>query len=203
MLTKTQAKIMQVFVSQITELFSMRAIERILKMNYSLVHRNVTTLIKQKKLLNLNKQNYLSLNYQEDHDVLAYIEYMRRNEFLSKARNKDLTMCIKDFVNKFKEEAFILLIFGSAVDTKNPGDIDVLLIVDDIKKTEPAERFMHNISRNYELDEKLHICAISYESAYEMLAARDKSNVINEVLNKHIIMYGAEIFYRLIKRGRK
>jgi hypothetical protein len=203
MLTKTQTRIMQVFVSQITEQFTMRSIERTLKMNYSLVHRTVKPLIKQDKLLNLNKQKFLSLNYQENHDVLAYVEYMRRNDFLSKARNKDLAMCLKDFVSKFQEEAFVMLIFGSSVNTTAPGDIDILLILDDVKKTEAAERFLHNISRNYELDGKLHIIAVSYKSAYEMLAARDQTNVMNEVLNKHIIVYGAEIFYRLINRGRK
>lgn len=203
MLTKTQAKIMQVFAAHITELFSMRSIERILKMNFSLVHRSITPLIKEKKLLNLNKQNYISLNYKENHDALIYVEYIRRNELLDKTRNIDLAMCLKDFVNKFQEESFVLIIFGSAVNARNPGDIDILLILDDNKKIEPAERFLHNISRNYELDEKLHITAISYESVYEMLSARDQVNVMNEILNKHIIVYGAEIFYRLIKKGRK
>lgn len=203
MLTKTQAKIMQVFVSQITELFSIRNIERILKMNYSLVHRAIKPLIKEKNLINTNKQNYLSLNYHENHDILAYVEYMRSNEFLSKPRNNDLFMCLKDFINKFKEEAFVLLVFGSAVNIKKPGDIDILLIVNDIKKTESAEKFLYNISRNYELEEKLHIAAISYKSVYEMLAKREEANIMNELLNKHIILYGAEIFYRLIKRGRK
>ena len=203
MLTKTQAKIMQIFAAHITELFSMRSIERILKMNFSLVHRAITPLIKEKKLLNLNKQNYISLNYRENHDTLIYVEYMRRNEILNKPRNIDLAMCLKDFINKFQEEAFVLLIFGSAVNTRNPRDIDILLILDDTNKTESAERFLHNISRNYELDETLHIVAISYESVYEMLSARDEVNVINEVFNKHIIVYGAEIFYRLIKKGRR
>ena len=186
MLTKTQIKIMQQFVSHITELFSINGIAKILKMNVSLVHRAITPLIKEKQLLNLNKQHYISLNYKENHDALIYVEYMRRNELLNKARNIDLAMCLKDFVNKFQEETFVLLIFGSSVNTRNPGDIDILLILDDNKKIEPAERFLHNISRNYELDEKLHITAITYESVYEMLSARDQVNVMNEVLNKHI-----------------
>lgn len=203
MLTKTQAKIMQVFVSQITELFSVRSIERILKMNYSLVHRAIRPLIEKRKLLRLNKQNYLSLNYRENHYTLAYIEYLRRNEFLKKAHNTDLAMCLQDFVDKFQEESFVLLIFGSAVNKNNPRDIDILLIVDDIKKTEPSELFLHNISRSYKLEEKLHIVAIPYGSVYEMLGLREQSNVMNEVLNKHIIIHGAELFYRLLKRGRK
>ena len=90
MLTKTQIKIMQIFASQITELFTIRNIGRILKMNYSLVHRAITPLVKEKKLLNINKHNLISLNYQKNHDILAYIEYTRCNEFLNKPKNKDL-----------------------------------------------------------------------------------------------------------------
>lgn len=202
MLTKTQAKIMQLFTAQITELFSMRMIERVLKMNYSLVHRAVKPLVEKHKLLQSNKQNYLSLNYKENHDVLTFIEYRRRNEFFKKQRNKDLAMCLYDFVDKFKEENFVLLIFGSAVDKNNPNDIDLLLIVDSMDKTEPAELQLHNIGRSYGI-ENLHIIAVSYESVYEMFGLREQRNVMNEILNKHIIIHGAELFYRLVKRGRK
>lgn len=202
MLTKTQAKIMQVFTAQITELFSMRSIERTLKMNYSLVHRAIKPLVEKYKLLQSNKQNHLSLNYNENHDVLAFIEYQRRNEFLKKPKNVDFAMCLHNFVDKFKEESFVLLVFGSAVDKNNPNDIDILLIVDSMEKTEPAELQLHNTGRNYGV-ENFHIVAISYESIYEMLGLRDQRNVMNEVLNKHIIIHGAELFYRLLKRGRR
>lgn len=203
LLTKTQARIMQVFVSQITETFSMRGIGRALKMNYSLVYRAIKPLVEKHKLLTVNKQNYISLNYRENHDALTYIEYMRRNEFLNTPGNNGLAMCLKDFVEKSQEETFVLLIFGSAVNTPDPGDIDILLIVDAAKKTEPSELLLHNISRNYGLEDMLHIVAISYESVYEMLGLREQRNVVNEVLNNHIIIHGAELFYRLLARARK
>ncbi|MBR9690373.1 hypothetical protein GOV08_01685 [Candidatus Woesearchaeota archaeon] len=202
MLTKNQIKIMELFTSQITELFTMRSIERLLKMQFSLVQYAIKPL-KEKKLITLNKQNLLSLNYQENHDVLSYIEYIRRNKFLSKPKNKVLAMFIKDFVKNFKEQSFVLLIFGSAVNSDKPNDIDILLIVDDIKKTDPSEKFLYNTSRNYSIGKELHITTISYESVYEMLAKREKMNVINEVLNNHLIIYGAEIFYRLLAGGRE
>ena len=97
----------------------------------------------------------------------------------------------------------IIIIFGSAVTSDKPNDIDVLLIVDDVKKTDPSEKFLYNTSRNYSIGKELHITTISYESVYEMLTKREKLNVMNEVLNKHLIIYGAEIFYRLLTRGRE
>ncbi len=202
MLTKNQIKIMEVFTSQITELFTMRSIERFLKMQFSLVQYAIKPL-KEKKLITLNKQNFLSLNYQENHEVLSYVEYIRRNKFLNKPKNKVLAMFLKDFVKNFKEESFILLIFGSAVTSDKPNDIDILLIVDDVKKTDHSEKYLYNTSRNYSINKEIHITTISYESVYEMLSKREKVNVINEVLNKHLIIYGAEIFYRLITKCRE
>lgn len=202
MLTKNQIKIMKVFVSQMTELFTMRSIERLLKMNFYLVQYAIKPL-KEKNLIRLNKQNLLSLNYQENHDVLSYVEYIRRNEFLDKPKNKALAMCLKEFVKNFKEKSFVLLIFGSVLETTKANDIDILLIVDDTKKTDSSEKFLYNTSRNYHLDKEVHIVTISYESVYEMLAKREKVNVMNEILNNHLIIHGAELLYRLISEGRE
>jgi hypothetical protein len=201
MITKNQLKIMQLFTSKLTELFSLRSIGRILNMNVSLVHYALNGL-KEKKLLILNKQNFLSLNYKKNHEVLIYVEYMRRNEFLAKPKNKDLAMFFEEFINRFKEKTFVLLIFGSAVLLDKPNDIDILLIVDNIKKTESSEKFLLNVAGDYGLEERLHVTAISYESVYEMLSKRENLNVMNELLNKHLLIYGAELFYRLLKEGR-
>ena len=202
MLTKNQIRIMELFTSQITGLFTMRGTERHLKMRFSLVQYAIKPL-KEKKLIILNRQNFLSLNYQNNHDVLSYVEYGRRNKFLSRPRNRALAMFLRDFVDNFKENSFILLVFGSAVTSDKPNDIDILLIVDDVKKTEPSEKFLYNTSRNYAISKELHINAISHEGVYEMLGKRDKINLMNEVLNNHLIIYGAELFYRLLKKGRE
>ncbi|PIO03621.1 hypothetical protein COT48_04170, partial [Candidatus Woesearchaeota archaeon CG08_land_8_20_14_0_20_47_9] len=201
-LTKTQLKIMQLITSRITESFSIRQVERELGIDYSLVYRAIKPLIHKYKLLTATEHGRLVLNFREHHNILAYVEYLRRDEFLKKPRNTDLAMCLKAFVNKFKEESFVLVIFGSAVNKNNPRDIDILLIGDNTNKTESSELSLHNTSRDYMLDGKFHIVCISYESVYEMLGKREQRNVMNEVLNKHILIHGAELFYRLLDRGR-
>jgi hypothetical protein len=35
------------------------------------------------------------------------------------------------------------------------------------------------------------------KSAYEMLAKRDKVNILNETLNKHLLLFGAENYYKI------
>ena len=59
---------------------------------------------------------------------------------------------------------------------------------------------MHNIVSNYDLPIEERV--IGTESTYEMLSRHGEKNIMNEILNKHIILYGAELFYRLIGRGR-
>jgi len=196
---KSTARVLQVFAGQITESFTLREVGRKLKMHVSLAHRAIQPLIKNKIVLQ-NKRKNLSLNYKTDHETLAFVEYLRRDELLNKGKYKDVQLFAEEVVNKIKEDNFVLLLFGSIVNSGTPRDIDVLLIVDNIEKVEFNEGFLQNIASNYNLP--FEPKAISFESVNEMLAKRDEKNVMNEILNKHIVLYGAELFYRLIQRGR-
>ena len=200
MFTKTQLRIMQVFVSQITEGFSINKIAGIIGRPYPLVYKYVLDLIK-KGFLTRDKYNHVFLNFRKNHTALSYFEYLRSDGFLSKKRNGDLQLFVEDVISNFPEEFFVFLIFGSTVAGKKPYDVDVFVVVDNIKKVEPVEMFLMNICGNYE--QKFDIVVVSPESVYEMLAKREQLNVMNEVLNKHLIFHGAETFYRLLDRGRK
>lgn len=199
MFTKTQLKIMQLFVSQIIQRFSLRGVARELKIHHALTYRACRFLIKY-KLIIPDGESYC-LNYKENHQELAYFEHLRSKEFLSKPKNKTLEMFAEDMVKKFPYGYFVLLVFGSAVIKTKHRDIDMLVIVEKTEDIEEAEKALYNIARNYTL--KLHTVVVSFESVEEMLSARDDKNIMNQTLNKHLILYGAELFYRLIKRGRK
>ncbi len=196
-LNKSTAKILQLFIGQITESFTLREVSRRINMHVSLVHKAIQPLIKN-KIIQQDKHKNLSLNYKTQHETLAFVEYLRRDNLLGK--KKDLQLFKEEVIHKIKEDSFVLLIFGSTVDSEKPRDIDVLLIVDNLKKVEFHEKFLYNICSNYDLPFEERV--ISFESVYEMLAKRDEKNVMNEILNKHIILYGAELFYRLIQKGR-
>ena len=200
MLTKTQAKIMQVFAAKITEQFSIRGIARILKKDNSLIHRNIKSLI-DKNLIALTKNKYLMLNYKQNHQELAYSEFLRSKEFIRHPLNKAFALFLEDVLTNMKDEYFIMLIFGSAVEKKNPRDIDIFFIVESNEKVNSREKALENISSHYSL--KLDINVVSVESIYEMAAKRDQKNIFNESLNKHLILFGAENFYRLIKNARQ
>jgi len=190
-------KVLQLFTGRITESFTLREVARRLKMHVSLTHRAIHPLI-DAKLIEQDKHKNLSLNYKIHHETLVFAEYLRRDILLSKF--KDIKLFVEEVLTKIKQDSFVLLMFGSAVDSNKPRDVDILLIVDSTDKVEFHEKFLHNIASNYGLPFEERV--IGFESVYEMLSKRDEKNVMNEILNKHIILYGAELFYRLIQRGR-
>ncbi len=198
-ITRSTAKVLQTFTGHITESFTLREVARRLDMHVSLAHRAMKPLL-ENKIIQHDKHKNLSLNYKIHHGTLAFAEYLRRDQLFKKAKYKDLKLFTEEVLTKIKEENFILLVFGSVVDSNKPRDIDILLIVDATEKIEFHEKFLHNIASNYTLPFEERV--ISFESVYEMLAKRDEMNVMNEILNKHVILYGAELFYRLIQRGR-
>ena len=199
MLNGVQLSIMKEFASSITEQFTIRGISRNLKQNPSLIHRYIKPLIRD-NLVTKNKHSQISLNYRENHPILAYAECLRSGEFLSRPKNKDIGLFAKDVIEKYPDEFFVFLIFGSTVTSNKPNDLDILFIADNVKNIDRAEKFMYNISRNH--PQKFDINVVSVESVYEMLGKRDQRNILNEALNRHLILYGAEAFYRLIKKGR-
>lgn len=196
-LNKSTAKLLQFFVGHITESFTLREVARRLKMHVSLTHRAIQPLINS-KIIEQDKHKHLILNYKNHHETLVFAEYLRRDNFLEK--NKDIRLFRDEVISKINEDNFVLLIFGSTVESSKPRDIDIMLIVDKTDKIEFHEKFLHNAASNYDLPFEERV--IGFESVYEMISKRDEKNVINEILNKHIILFGAELFYRLIERGR-
>lgn len=197
MFTKTQAKIMEVFVSQITERFSIKQISEIINKPYPLVHRSVKELF-DKQFLSKDKQNFISLNYKLNHSDLAYIESLRSQDFLKK--EKTIALFVKDTIDQLGNDFFVLLIFGSAVIKENPRDIDILLIVPNLVEIPDKEKLLLNLASNFSLEFDINV--ISIESVYEMLLKRENLNIMNETLNKHIIVFGAESYYELLKNAR-
>lgn len=198
-LNQSSAKVLQLLVGHLTESFTLREVARRLQMHVSLAHRAIKPL-REKNIIQQDKHHHLSVNYKNHHETLLFAEYLRRDEFLGKHKYREIKVLVEEVTEKIKEANFVLLVFGSAVESNKPRDIDLLLIVDNINKVEFHEKFLHHIASNYTLPFEERV--IGFESVYEMLAKREEKNIMNEVLNKHIILYGAELFYQLIKRGR-
>ena len=198
-IVKSSLKVLKIFTSHITESFTLRETARLTGMHVSLTHRAVQPLLKENILLH-DKHKNLYLNYRIHHETLAMAEYSRRDELFCKQKSYEIKSFSEEIYKKISEDSFILLLFGSIVNSSNPRDIDILLIVDDNSKVAFHEKFLENIASNYNSPFECRV--ISFESLHEMLTRRDEKNVGNEILNKHLIIYGAELFYRLITKGR-
>ena len=196
MITKTQVEILKLFASRITKGLSISEVSTLTKKSYALIHRNIKELVNMEFLLYSGKT--LFLNYKKNLGALIYAESIRKEEFLR--INKTIQLFEKDILQGIKEDFFILLVFGSVLYKKEKArDIDILMITDK-SKVDLTEKFMTNIASNF--NEKFDINVIPTEGAYEMLAKREQVNIVNEALNNHIILFGGENFYNILKNAR-
>ena len=200
MMTKTQLRIMKLFASKIAKKFTLQGAGRELGIHQALSYRSSRPLI-ERKLIVSDENNLYGLNYKENQQELTAIEYLRAADFMANPRNRKFRGFIEEFIRETEEEKFIFLLFGSAVDKANPRDYDVLLFFDSMKKVEIYEKVLMNFAENYTTIEA-HVNVDSIEGFREMLMKRDEKNLANEALNKHIIFYGAELFYRILGRER-
>ncbi len=197
MLTKTQIEILKIFTSKITQKFSIKQIADQLKKPYPLIHRSIQSLLEE-NFLEKDEHQLITLQYKKHHAEIGYIEAIKKNASLEE--NKTISLFAKDVLEKLKEDFFILLVFGSAIEKKNPRDIDLLLVIDDKEKINNTEKLLANISANFTLHFDIHI--ITTESMREMLQKREEPNVINETLHKHILLFGAENYYKVLADAR-
>jgi hypothetical protein len=200
MLTKTQQKIMILFVSKIAKKFSLQGAGKELQMHQALSYRASKQLIERGLIT--RDENYLySLNYKENQQELIMFEYMRTAKFLNEPKHKKFREFVKEFIERTRESCYIFLLFGSAVEKDNPRDYDIVLFFDTIEKAQKYETILINLTEDYP-DINVHINVDSIKDLGQMLTKRDEKNVANESLNKHIIFYGAELFYKVLREVR-
>lgn len=195
MFTKTEIVVLKLLCSKLTKFYTIRGISKEIKKSYPITYQAANKLI-EKKIILKDENKLLSLNPLSNFSDLAYIESLRADDFIKKHRE------IKSFMTEVLGKIdffFTLLVFGSyAVNqqTKN-SDLDLLMIIDDDKNTGKQEIILKRSTELYLKQSHCHV--ISRKDVKEMIKERKKLNVINETLDKHIIVYGAEEYYRLIK----
>ena len=198
MLTKTQEKILEIFVSKINKKFSINEIATLLKKPYPLIHRSMQELIKNRFIL-IDDKKLLAINHKENLSELSSIESKRTKTVL--AEKKSVSLFLKDCLDGLKEDFFIFLIFGSFVEKNKFNDLDIAIILDDPKKIEKTEKIIQNIASNFSF--KVDMNVIGRESAYEMFSKREQINILNESLDKHLIVFGGESYYRILSNARR
>jgi len=193
LLTKTDIWVLELFVSRILDRFTIRGVSRLIKKDLKIVHTSIKKLIANDFLIK-DDHNMLSLNYKNNRQDLAYVENIRKEYFFKK--NPLIKIHINNFLDKTKYGFFILLVFGSYVSgkTTKKSDIDLLVILPTVN-----EKFERQLKASLSVSDKnFHINIITDESFKEMINKRDEMNVVNETLNNHVLLYGAEQYYGLL-----
>jgi predicted nucleotidyltransferase len=197
-LAQTEIKILRFFATNIGKQFTIREISKRIKTTYSITHEYMQKLIR-KNLIRIEKQGKSSLcsfNYKEANKDVFYVEQIRADNMIKK--NKNLNVLISDIKSKINYSFYTLVLFGSfAKETQNNrSDIDLLVIIPESEGIERFERGIHSVIDLYPLE--IHLIVINEKSFKEMITSKQETNIAKEVVNKHIIFYGVENYYKLI-----
>ncbi len=193
--TELEINLIKFFLINITEKFGIREISRKTKIDYKLIHSTVQKLVKKGVLLKQRQANLdlCSLNLRGDLSYVLFVEQIRKNDFFLK--HKDLQKFIEEISTKIKELYFTLVLFGSFAKGKEHkrSDIDLLIIAPTKDIAEEIRRVINSESvliqrdiQSITLDEKEFISNLSDK----------KNNVIKEAFKNHIMIFGAEAFYK-------
>lgn len=198
MITQTQEQILAFLLANPEEQFSIRGIAKELNKSYTLVYNNITDLENENIIIkqNVPPAKLVKLNKFIPTHIFVDIELKRKEKFLKKYLW--IEIMLKDILMSTKNPFFILLIFGSYASGKatNNSDIDLLIIVQDKKNIKDIEDIIHKTYTKV----KKGLNFIDMNDFIEMIKNPNKLNIGNEAKKNHIILYGVEVYYELLKR---
>ena len=191
-ITKVNLKIMEEITKDLTKKWSINGLSKKINKHYIPVYAATQSLIKEGFLI--KNQNNLIEPTLKNTLLLELAERQRSIE----NKNKELKI-INDKLLRLKTTFFSTVLFGSSV-RKKGNDIDILII---IPNSEEASNFKKQVENELgSFFNKLDLNVVSEESCYEMLNSPNKLNIMNEILKNHLVLSGAESFYKILKRWK-
>ena len=164
---------------------------------YPQTHANVQDLVKQ-HIFTTEKVppvQIVSIHPEAPLDVLIAVEARRKQELLE--RYTWIELLLKDLLSYTNDYFFILAVFGSyAKGTQtSKSDVDILLIVPGKENLSLFESAMRKIYTNVKKDTTV----VTTDEFIEMIKS-NKFNVGTEAKKHHILLYGAEQWYNLMRK---
>ncbi len=198
MFTRTQEQILIFLLSKPEEQLTIRGITKRLGKSYTLVYNNIAKLEKESiiRKQNVPPGQIIILNEFAPTEIFVDIELKRKKEFLKKY--PWVQVMLNDILLSAKNLFFTLLVFGSyakATQTKS-SDLDLLIIVQDKKDIKDVE---YAIDRAYTKVKK-GLNFVDMNDFKEMIKNTNELNIGNEAKKHHIILYGVEAYYQLLRR---
>ena len=170
---------------------TIRELAKQIKADYRITHIALQRLIKKDivRVRTIGKSKLCSLNREHFSSDIYNAEDERKSELL---KNKDIDQLLKQILYKIKTGFFSLLLFGSyakKTQTKN-SDIDLIFIFKDAGFEDKVKEILSLIPL------KTHSLVFSEEEFIRMKDSKEP-NVIKEALEKYVILYNIEGFYRI------
>ena len=198
MLTQTQEQILVFLLSHPEDKLTIRGIAKKLYKSYTLVYNNIAVLEKKKiiKKQSIPPGQVITLNEFAPIHIFVDIEIRRKRELMQKY--PWIQIMLEDILSFAKNPFFILLIFGSyAKETQTiKSDLDLLIIVQDKKDIKEIEDAFHEAYTKVKKAPNF----VDINDFKEMLYNTDVLNIGNEAKKNHIIIYGVEEYYGLLKK---
>jgi predicted nucleotidyltransferase len=201
---KTETAILEFLIRNLLKEYSITAIAKGTKKSYPIIRKNAINLEKKHimKIKRINPtQTLCSLALENPDNVAAFscMEFTQTSEFFS--RNKGIKSIADDVLKRIEGVSFTMIIFGSCA-RGNAGpksDIDMLFIV---PVTEDQGSIISAVEGAGRLtNREIHPVVMAYSAFFGALREKGQ-NLSKEVVENHIIVYGAEAFHRgLINRG--
>jgi len=193
MLKKDELKVLKLLLSDMTKEFTITDISKTLKQNYFQTYRTISelTATENVSIKTIGKSKIVQLDYTKynPHYIIAEVERMQ-----DAIVNKEICLIQKQIIELHKN--FICILFGSQVITpKKESDIDLFFIIPDNANYVLTEKAIKIQLAPYHCD----INVIHEKSLLEMWANPKKLNLGNEILKKHIVLYGTEHFMNMLR----
>jgi predicted nucleotidyltransferase len=195
MLNKDELKVLSVLFDDLSKDVTISDISRILKQKYPQTYRTILELDKKKliKIKKIGKSKVIKLDFEKFHPEYIVTELNRAKKA---CENKIINITKEDIAALQKN--IICILFGSYADRthKKDSDIDLLFVIPDDMDYDKFDSMVRSKFYLY----KYHL-GISPESGlFEMWQHPEKLTVGNEILKKHIILYGAEHYLNLLRK---
>jgi len=196
-LTKTQLKVLAYLIDNRENMQGIRELAKSISTVYYLVQKNVHQLKKKKavELQKAGKTMVVKISEQADSSYLAEAENFKRELFYK--RYPYIRTMLKKIIKEAKSCFFILIVFGSyAKKPSNDSDLDILAIAPDQNHREILGNAIRSAARTSTII--IHEEVIEEKSFISMIQKKEL-NVGSEAMENHIIAYGAENYYKLIR----
>jgi len=197
-INNTREKVLTLFLEDPTKEYNIREVSKRTKVNYRLAYKEIMNL-KREEIITIHRMgtmNICKIDLSANIPLYTYIEGLRRDTLQEKhAKVKVIQHELKNIPTVY----FTALFFGSFAKgtLRKNSDIDILFIIPDKVNVESFEKNIH--IHLHLLPYHLDINVIKEESFIEM-GKNQGLNIRNEVVKNHIILTGAESYYKLLRK---